>query len=63
MLATGIDITLYNPSASPDVCELIEKMDDLAGELRLTVRSARTGRNYQPPALESGVRFKSLPDR
>lgn len=46
-------------SAPPDVRELIEKMDDLAGELGLIVRSARTGRNYQPPVLESGVRFKS----
>ena len=46
-------------SASPDVRELIEKMDDLAGELGLTVRSARTGRNYQLPVLESGVRFNS----
>lgn len=45
-------------SASPDVRELIEKMDDLASELGLTVRSACTGRNYQPPPLEAGARSK-----
>ncbi len=46
-------------SAPADVRELIEKMDALAGELGLTVRSARTGRNYQPQILESGVKYTS----
>jgi hypothetical protein len=46
-------------SASADVRELIEKMDEVASELGLTVRSVRTGRNYQPPVLESGVSVKS----
>ena len=44
-------------SAPDDVRELIEKMDDLAGELGLTVRSARTGRNYQPQVSEPGVEY------
>ena len=43
-------------SAPADVRELIEKMDGLAAELGLTVRSARTGRNYQPAKLESGAK-------
>lgn len=46
-------------TAPADVRELIEKMDRLAGELGLTVRSARTGRNYQPQILESGVKYTS----
>jgi len=46
-------------SAPPDVRELIEKMDDVANELGLTVKPGRTGRNYQLSILEPGVRYKS----
>ena len=46
-------------TAPADVRELIEKMDGLADELGLTVRPARTGRNYQPAVLESGVKYAS----
>lgn len=46
-------------TAAPDVRELIERMDALARELGLTVKSARTGRNYQPAVLEAGVRYIS----
>jgi hypothetical protein len=50
----------FDPTnASPDVRELIEKMDDVAGELGLTVRPGRTGRNYQLAVLEPGVKYKS----
>ena len=46
-------------TAPADVRELIEKMDAVADELGLAVRSARTGRNYQPQVLEPGAKFKS----
>jgi DNA-binding MarR family transcriptional regulator len=46
-------------AAPSDYRVLIEKMDKVAGELGLTVRSGPTGRNYEPPVLESGVKWKS----
>ena len=39
--------------------ELLTKMDALAGDLGLTVRPSRTGRNYQPSAHEPGARHTS----
>jgi hypothetical protein len=42
-------------TASADVRALIEKMEDVARELGLTVKAGRTGRNYQPAVAEAGV--------
>jgi len=53
------ELASSDDAAPPDFRELIEKMDDLADELGLTVRSAPTGRNYEPPVFESGVSYKS----
>jgi hypothetical protein len=39
--------------------ELVEKMDRLAAELKLNVRSTPTGRNYQPAVLEPGAKYTS----
>ena len=46
-------------TAPADVRQMIEKMDGLVDELVLTVRPTRTGRNYQPAVLESGVKYVS----
>lgn len=46
-------------TASPAFHDLLARMDALASELGLTVKTGRTGRNYQPPALERGVKYTS----
>jgi len=46
-------------TASPAFHDLLAKMDALASELGLTVKAGRTGRNYQPPVLERGVKYTS----
>ncbi len=46
-------------TASPAFHDLLAKMDALAGELGLTVKAGRTGRNYQPPVLERGAKYTS----
>ena len=46
-------------NAPADVRELIEKMDGVASELGLAVKSARTGLNYRPQQSEAGVTFTS----
>jgi hypothetical protein len=38
---------------------LVERMDDVARELGLVVKSGRTGRNYQPAAAEAGANYTS----
>lgn len=43
-------------TAPPAFHELVEKMDALAAELNLNVRTSRTGRNYQPMVLEAGAK-------
>jgi hypothetical protein len=46
----------FDLAAAPaEVRTLIEKMEEVASELGLTVKSGRTGRNYQPALPEPGV--------
>jgi len=43
--------------ASPEFREMVARMDELADEMGLQIRSRATGRNYLPPVLEDGVRY------
>ncbi|MBV9281298.1 MAG: hypothetical protein JOZ41_14555 [Chloroflexi bacterium] len=43
-------------NASPEFHEMVARMDEVAREMGLQVRSRPTGRSYLPPTLEEGVR-------